>query len=300
MPDNLPEEITVDIAEWVERAKSDPAAYAERQATEIFLNTLGATEPYCGKFFLKGGILMGVVYESPRHTADIDFSTDLEPTPEMIDHLKESLDSAFPRVAAKLGYLDTICKVQTIKPRPRLDNFSTAQAPSFEVSVAYARRGTNQEKLLGQGKCATVINADISFREPVGGIQIVRLGDDGPTISAYSLSDVIAEKFRALLQQEIRNRFRRQDIYDLDILIRKFPLDSAEKAKIHELLLKKCQARDISPNQTSLEQEEIIRRAKSEWETQKLEIGDIPDFDECFHFVNDFYKSLPWKTSGTK
>ena len=63
MSKNEEMEVVVSINEWIDKAKADPEAYLERQATEIFLTTLGATEPYCQKFFLKGGLLMGIVYD---------------------------------------------------------------------------------------------------------------------------------------------------------------------------------------------------------------------------------------------
>ena len=151
--------------------------------------------------------------------------------------------------------------------------------------------------MLQKGRAANVLNADISFKESVGGIQLLKLGNSNTTIGAYSLMDVIAEKLRALLQQEKRNRYRRQDIYDLNLLIQRFKFDVDEKNRLHKLLLEKCHARDVFPSETSLEQEEIIRRAKSEWNTLELEIGEVPDFDECFNVVNQFYKSLPWGKS---
>ena len=73
----------VDIKSWVDRARRDPAVYVERQATEIVLSTIGSLPGYGSRIFLKGGILMAVVYRSPRGTADIDFTTDLAPSPEL-------------------------------------------------------------------------------------------------------------------------------------------------------------------------------------------------------------------------
>ena len=66
------------IARWIDEAANDPAKYLERQATEILLVGVGKVEPYGGRIYLKGGVLMGIVYESPRQTADIDFSCSLE------------------------------------------------------------------------------------------------------------------------------------------------------------------------------------------------------------------------------
>lgn len=287
-------EIVVSIDEWVDKAKADPRAYLERQATEIFLTALGTTEPYCGKFFLKGGLLMGIVYNSPRQTADIDYSTILEPDAKIVDHLKQTLNDALPAVAANMGYPDLICKIQTITVRPREDIFTTANAPGFQITIAYAKRGTNEAKKLEGGKGPVTLYADVSFKEPIGAIQIVRFGNNGPAINAYSLKDMIAEKLRAFLQQEKRKRARRQDIYDLSILLGKFTFDDEEKKEILDLLLTKCKVRDISPDKASFGNEELVRRAKSEWDTMELEIGELPSFEECYKIAKDFYESLPW------
>lgn len=299
MSKNEKTEVVVSIDEWVDKAKADPEAYLERQATEIFLMALGTSEPYCGKFFLKGGLLMGIVYDSPRHTADIDYSTILEPDAEIVEHLKKTVNDALPSVAARLGYTDVVCLVQTIKLRPREEGFTEFNAPGFKITVGYAKRDSSQEKRVLGGNAATVLHADISFKEPIGGIQIVRLGENGPTINAYSLKDMISEKFRAFMQQEERNRARRQDMYDLHLLLGKFKFDDQEKQEILDLMLKKCHARDIYPDQNSLASEELIRRAKSEWKTIELEVGELPDFDECYQLAKEFYDSLPWQDAKT-
>lgn len=287
--------ITVSIDEWVEKAKSDPHAYLERQATEIFLTALGTTEPYCEKFFLKGGLLMGIVYNSPRQTTDIDYSTTLEPDSKIAEHLKQLLNSAFPRIAAGLGYPDIICLIQTIKLRPREEGFDNATAPSFEISAGYAKRGSPQEKRVHAGTASNVLRADISFKEPVGAIQIVKLGTTGASITAYSLKDMIAEKYRAFLQQEARNRSRRQDIYDLALLLGKFTFDDAEKKEILNLLLEKSEARGISPTKAMISDPALIERAKKEWDTMKLELAELPAFETCHTLAQSFYESLPWE-----
>lgn len=295
MSDQKEIEIVVSIDEWVDKAKADPEAYLERQATEILLTALGTTEPYCGKFYLKGGLLMGIVYDSPRHTADIDYSTILEPDAEIVEHLKKTINDALPSVAAGMGYPDIVCLIQTIKLRPKEKGFSEFKAPGFKITVGYAKRDSSQAKKVLAGSASTVLHADVSFKEPVGGIQIVRLGPNGAKINAYSLKDMVSEKFRAFLQQEDRNRARRQDIYDLSILLGKFTFDDQEKKEILNLMLEKCHAREIFPDKNWFQHEELIRRAKSEWDTMGLEVGELPDFNECYQIAKIFYDSLPWK-----
>ena len=286
--------VTVDIAEWVERAKTDPVAYLERQATEIFLTTLGMTKPYSHQVFLKGGILMGVVYESPRQTGDIDFTTIIDPQPGIAEEISEALNGNFPRAAAELGYPDLMCRVQSFRYFPKGETFPKFEGPAVKMGIGYARRGSPQEKHFHAGKAPKKLEVDISFREPVGAIQIVKHRTAAATFRAYSLLDLMAEKFRALLQQEKRNRFRRQDIYDLDALLTAFTLDADEQQRLLAILREKSAARQITPTQDALEHPETIRRAKEDWNSLELELGGVPDFDECFTRVNGFYRALPW------
>ncbi|ATG37774.1 hypothetical protein PhaeoP23_03697 (plasmid) [Phaeobacter piscinae] len=286
--------ITVNIASWVERAKADPVAYLERQATELFLATLAMTKPYCQQVFLKGGILMGVVYGSPRQTGDIDFTTTLDPQPGIAEELAEALNKNFPRASAELGYPDLMCQVQSCKYFPKGEAFPKNDGPAVTLSVGYAMRGSKQEKHLRALRSPTRLKIDISFKEPVGAIQVVHTEACEDGFGAYSLCDLMAEKLRALLQQEKRDRYRRQDFYDLDVLIQGFPLDAEERQRLLERLYEKCRARDIEPGANGLSNPEIIRRAREGWRSNALEITGLPDFDECHKRVNDFYQSLPW------
>lgn len=289
-----PDSRTVDVKAWIDRARRDPVAYVERQATEIVLSAVGSI-PGCGsRFFLKGGILMAVVYESPRGTVDMDFTTDLEASPDLAGKLREALDQALPRAAASLGYPDLVLRVQTIREQPRPFGSAGPSFPALELTIAYARRGTPIEGRLARGQGPHVIHLEVSFNEPVHATQIVRLGVEGPSISAYALTDLIAEKFRALLQQVPRNRYRRQDVYDIAHLVERFALDDGERAEILKSFRDKCAARGIEPTVDSISDPQVIERARSEWDTLTQEIGELPDFDVCFAKVEALYRALPW------
>lgn len=288
-------ELIVNIDDWVKKAAANPETLAERQVTEIFLSAISLTLPLRTKVFLKGGVLMGVVYDSPRQTGDVDLTTTMEPSEGVADQISKDLNEAFPRSAAKLGYPDLMCRVQSSKYLPRKETFPDATGPALKVKIGYARRGSAQEALYQQGKSPHVLEVDISFREPMHAVQIIRMGDSDIAIRAYSLNDLIAEKLRALLQQVDRNRYRRQDIYDLAILIQKFALLDDEKAILLDTLIMKCQARKVEPNIDSLRDDEVKRRAGLEWKTLAAEIDEVPDFNECFALVEDFYRSLPWQ-----
>lgn len=290
----MSDERVVDIAEWVEKARQDPARYLERQATEIVLTAIGDAPELGDKVFLKGGILMGIVYDSPRQTADIDFTTTLLPTADVDAVVRETLDRELPRVTAKLGYPDFLCRVQSIDKRPTAKRFENFDFPAIKVKIGYALRGSKQEAKLNLRKASTVIEADFSFNEPIGAIELIKLGEIGSPLKVYSLIDLIAEKYRALLQQEIRDRNRRQDVYDIAHLLLRFKLDDDERGRVLRSLREKCEAREITPTMNSIRSKELIRRAKAEWNSMALELGEIPPFEECFNVVEKFYIGLPW------
>ena len=285
--------LEIDVAGWVERAKDDPVAYRQRQASEITLNAIAMTAPLNDKLYLKGGILMGLAYDSPRQTADIDLTADIAVSADVDSKIRALLDSAFPRAAAALGYTDLVVKTNSIRRQPRRDNFENAEFPALKLKVGYAVRGSRQEKALSEGKAADVVEIDISFNEPTKAIQVLSL-TGGEELRAYSLVDLIAEKYRAMLQQVVRNRSRRQDVYDLHLLIDDDAIDGERRAQILDAFLEKSRSRHIEPNCNSLDDPEVKRRSGAEWDTLELEIGKIPDFEVCFTRVRDFYRNLPW------
>ncbi len=284
----------VDVSSWVERAAQDPVAYRERQAAEIVLNAIADSVLLKSKLFLKGGMLLGLAYGSPRQTTDIDFSTTLSVDNDIEELILSSLNNTFPRTAASLGYANIIVRVQTVKYRPRKQTFLQDMSPAIKLKIAYAvRNRTNEFKRLKEGRSSNVINVDISFKEPLEHIQFLQL-NDGKELLSYGLIDLVAEKYRALLQQKTRERDRRQDVYDLYILIRDGHLEGILLQELLETLFVKCRARDLEPERQSLDDSEIRSRAAKNWGTLKLELETVPDFEECFRRIADFYRSLPW------
>lgn len=283
-----------DSAAWVERVKSDPAAYLERQAIEIILNAIALTPALREQLILKGGTLMGLRHGSPRQTADLDFSATIPADAQWQALLHPLLEPNLIRAAALLGNPDLLVRLQSIAAKPRKDLFARADFPALLLRFGYARRGSRQQRSWQQGNAAQVIEADISFNEPIGKTTPIRLGAGASPLLAYSLLDLLAEKYRAYLQQEKRNRNRRQDMYDIHFLLRVYELDATQKAELLTLLREKCQARGIAPLADSLSDPRLAERAKAEWQSMVLEIGELPDFETCFVVAEQLYRSLPW------
>lgn len=289
MSDPVPE---LNVAGWVERARADPIAYAQRQAVEVTLNAIAMTADLKERMFLKGGVLMGLAYDSPRQTADIDLTAAFEVSPDIDEKIRGLLDGAFPRAAARLGYADLIIKVHSIARQPKAI-FETASFPALKIKIAFARRGSPQEAALNRGIAPGKIEVDISFNEPLKQIQVLGL-TGGAELLAYDLVELMAEKYRAMLQQKERNRNRRQDVYDLDRLIGGREFTSEVLTQILEVFVAKCQSRNIEPTIDSLNDAEVRSRSAADWQTMQLEIGMLPEFEGCYSRVSNFYRALPW------
>ncbi len=268
-----------------------------RRAHEVILHAIASTPILRSVLYLKGGTLMVHGYGSPRQTTDIDFSYAVfgNPNDGTEDNLKSHFNDALKHTAARLGFADTVMRVQSISRQPR--EYPDGKFPALKFRIAYARRGSKQERRLHAGQATDVVPLDISFNEPVGDFQVLRISDEDSLLS-YSLVDLVTEKYRALLQQKMRKRNRRQDVYDLNFLLRHcHDALNRHKPEVLGSLLKKCNSRNLFPEQESINAPVIRECAAADWNTLQQELGHddpLPDFDPCFDSVAAYYQQLPW------
>lgn len=295
-PEGPAEIVDVDIRAWVEAARPNPIQYRNRQVTELVLATIGLTPSLSTTLVLKGGALMALAFKSERVTGDVDFSASAGPA-DFDKLLVKEFNSQFPKIAIQLGYLDLICRVQRVEKRPRPENFENMDFPALLVRIGSAIRGTSEQARLEAGQAARVVDVEISFRDQVYQFQELNLTDAGAAVRAFTIHEIIAEKIRALLQQVGRNRYRRQDVYDIAYLLDIHPMEDADLAQVHTTLLEKCATRRIIPTEQSLANSEVRRRAEADWNTLKLELAELPPFDERYALLEAFYARLPWSKS---
>lgn len=290
--------IRINLAEWVDAAKSNPDKYQIRQVVEILLLAIGMTKHLKDNLYLKGGALMAIAHESQRMTSDIDYSWFGEPfAPNIDEEIIASLEKALKKAITSLGYLDLLCKVQSVKKEPRKWQGKTSY-PSLNISIGYAKKGTAQEQALENNNASNVIWLEISFNETLESTQLLILDNTNTSIQAYSPTEIIAEKIRALLQQTQRKHFRsrRQDVYDIALLLEKFSFDIQEKEQILNTIRVKSESRNISVQKNSMQNNDVRAAAEKEWNTISLELEEsLPSFDSCYEQVQQFYESLPWE-----
>ncbi len=234
---------------------------------------------------------MNLIYGSPRTTKDIDFTTTLMPE-GFADYFSTKLDHEMRTAAAWLGYVDLLTRVQSGEMRPPDLDFPW---PTLRMRIGIARRGTHQNTLLDEGRAIEVLRIDVSFNEPVFEEEQVLLAEEEATILSYGIHELIAEKLRALIQQDVRDRQRGQDVYDIARLVKGTDLTHSDRKKVLDIFRKKAAARNLDVSQDTIMKEQIENNSRSRYETMALEPGgEDLDFDRDMAIVRAFYRSLPW------
>lgn len=278
------------IQDWINQS---PDRVAFRQAVHTILVAITRSVTLKTNMVMKGGILLALGYESTRYTKDIDFSTEKTLKEFDIELFISELRSALIEAVEQLNYgLD--CRIQSFKQKPPK---SDATFPTIEISVGYAyKHNRNAHRRLLKNNSSEIVEIDYSLNEPSRDIEILEI-DEGTQLRIYGFTELVAEKYRAILQQVSRNRRRRQDVYDLNFLLAHHPqaMDDATKQKILESLVEKSQSRGLTVTKSSLSDPEVIRLSREEYDLLASEIEEpLLDFDKVYSVIKDYYESLPW------
>lgn len=280
----------LDISNWTDEVLEQRSF---RQAVHIVLAAIAGTPDLQANMIMKGGILLSLAYEGSRFTKDIDFSTPRTLKELDIQEFIRKFESALGRAVEQLDYgLD--CIVQSWRQQPPQED---ADFATIRLRIGYAYKGhAAAHRRLLKKNSSQIVKVDYSLNEPLGDPEICEISE-GETIQVYSFHDLIGEKLRAILQQEVRNRIRRQDTYDLYCLLRHYPsaADEQTRSRVLSSLKDKARARGLEVCKSSMANPNIIERSKAEYGNLISEIsGDLPPFDEAYASVKDYYESLPW------
>ena len=234
---------------------------------------------------------MAVRYGSPRFTTDVDYSTTRRL--QEIDHDKfvAMLGARLADAPERLGY-DLLCRIQrhAIKPPSPEASF-----PTVQVSVGLARISVRREvERLNAGNAPRAISIDYSFNEWPAQTEMIAVGD-GAAIRAYDLTDLLAEKYRALLQQEARNRARFQDVYDIYHLLELSDIaEHPDRSEVLRKLLLSSDGKIQKPSRLDMARPELVARSRERYPELSNLVNDPPDFDVAYAKARAFFEALPW------
>lgn len=280
----------IDIEQWVAEAPRE--FLLARQASHVILRAVASDERLRTSMIIKGGTLLGIRYGSTRATTDIDFSTEKKLSEIDLEVFEKTLNDAMDLVESSLNY-GIKCKLQSKKTEPN----AHGTFPTIKMKIGYClRSNASHMKRLDERNMPMVIAIDYSFNEKSYNIEMLQFEDE--EIQAYDICDLLAEKLRSILQQEVRNRNREQDIFDVNYLLTTIhPITDVEKEKIYASLIRKSQGKNIDYllNSSGMDDEDIRRRSGENYHLLKATVRELPNFDESYARVTEFFKSLPWQ-----
>ena len=282
------------MADWVAAAPDAPTREL-RMAVHTILAAVSRAPRLPNHMVLKGGILLALEYQGDRFTRDIDFST-AKTVPDMaVEGVVEELAAALRLQVQMLDYgLD--CRIQGHELKPPGENRTW---PTLQLRIGYAPiADPARHRRLLSGKSPAVLALDLSYSEVITAVELVSI-PGGAHVQTYALPDLIAEKLRAMLQQPLRHRNRRQDVYDLYRLLSRPEVQGGPfRAAVLHALQAKSAARNLEVNRQSIADPEVRRRSERDYAYLQAEIAsELPDFEQAYAAVRDYYRHLPWDDS---
>lgn len=282
-----------DIRAWCSQSGVNVSEGRDRFAQYAILRAIASSRTLSRMLVFKGGNALDFVWHPNRSTRDLDFSADMSvvgsdwESGSFESSLKTPLEMSLRVVRDKLGVVSMIHNVKKQPPGPG-KTFVT-----FELRVGYAL--PDQTALIASmsyGKPSTqVIPIEVSLNELI-------CADKGIDIQAphllrvSTLEDIVAEKLRALLQQPIRNRGRRQDLLDVALLVQEHA--GLDRSQIAEFLLRKSATRGVPVSRSAFHHPEVARRAKHDYDSlSKTTRRTFVPYEEALRTLLEFTDSLP-------
>jgi predicted nucleotidyltransferase component of viral defense system len=209
-----------DIRAWSRSNGVDANEGRIRFVQYTILHGIGSSRTLSELLVFKGGNALDFVWQPNRSTRDLDFSADMgiigddsDPT-KIADLLRSSLEAGLRVASEQRGVVFAIHSVTKQPPGPER-TFVT-----YELRVGYAL--PDQQPLIArmvQGlRSSQVIPIEVSLNEPICADRSTDI-QASHWLRVSTIEDIVAEKLRALLQQPIRNRGRRQDLLDIAVLL---------------------------------------------------------------------------------
>ncbi|MFT4039462.1 MAG: nucleotidyl transferase AbiEii/AbiGii toxin family protein [Thermomicrobiales bacterium] len=277
------------IGEWAREAGVPVNEARIRFAQFTILQAIAASRQLREGLVFKGGNALDFIWQPNRSTSDLDFSVDHGVLHDAADEarIKALLERAVAAAAPGVGVAMQVTRVRA-QPPGAGRTFVTYQA-----RLTYALPDEPRLRLrLEHGEViAQGIDLDISINEPICEARWVEVCPDS-AIRVATLEDIVAEKLRALLQQPIRNRLRRQDLLDIAVILRGQP--ELSRGRVAQFLVTKADARNVPVSRAAFHNPGVAERASRDYAALEIttRASFIP-YDEALRLLHAFVEELP-------
>lgn len=259
---------TADVHRYAAR---ENLRFDQAEKDYVIVHLLSAiTSTWSGRpaWIFKGGTcLRHCYYAGYRFSEDLDFTG--EPSAETLSVSEQRLQDAINEVQQQTGM------VMNLKPP-----HSSAGDEQVEFAVEYSRSGPRRVAL-------PAVRVHLTFDEsiveqPVNRVVRPQYGDIGEfVVPAYTLTEIVAEKMRALLQQQDKWP-RPRDLYDLWFILA-HKREPIPRSTLMRIFAEKCRVRSIPPTVEALTSEELKEWNRQSWETQVVPmLADPPVYQHVW------------------
>jgi len=249
------------INDWAKVNGFSPTEAQTRFAQYAILCAVGRSADLRQSIVFKGGNALDFVWSPNRSTRDLDFSLDSVTTTfsPTVENIGEYLVEGLVPTGEEFGILFHLHRVRQ-RPPGADRTFVT-----FEARVGYALSSelALRRRMAKGDSSPNVIPVEISINESTCASDSFDLGPKQHILRISTVEDIVAEKLRAILQQPIRKRTRRQDVLDIAVILsQSIPLD---RAKVARFLVRKSAARDVTVSRAAFRDPEIGIRAQDDY-----------------------------------
>lgn len=278
-----------ELADWASSNNTTIAEARHRFAQFAALCGIASIPRLRSTLVFKGGNAIDFVWFANRSTRDLDFSFDESGDMPAIDEnlLRDLLGQAIRLANTQLGI---VFAIHTVRQQPPGAGRSFI---TYEARLGYALR--DEPRLIvrmqnGQSS-PHVLPIDISINEPICDSTLFTVDARFPSLRVSTVEDIVSEKLRALLQQPLRNRNRRQDVLDLAVLIRETP--DLNDRQVGAFLETKARARGVVVSKAAFRSPEIAHRARLDYDAldATARTAMIP-FEDAFAMVLELVERL--------
>ena len=260
-----------------------------RFAQFAVLSAIAESDVLRQSIVFKGGNALDFVWQPNRSTQDLDFSLDVEAASFEIgiEQLRSAIEPDLARVGERL---EIYFHVNSVRKHPPGEEKTFA---TFQTRIGYALPDQDglKKRMSGGHPSPQVVPVEISVNEPICEARDVNLGGNSRSLRVSTVEDIVAEKLRAILQQTSRNRYRKQDVLDIAVILSQgIPLD---REKVARFLVRKSAARDVTVSRAAFHDPEIGIRAHEDYADLEANtrVIFIP-FDEALAMLLAFVDKL--------
>lgn len=220
-----------------------------------------------GWVFKGGTCLRHCYYPDYRFSEDIDFSC--QPREDFLGHAGAFLN----RIA---GWVQETSGIRMVPKSPQ----TIPGDFQVEIPLEYSRGGPRMQGLPG---VKIHLTSDEPIRMDPAVCTVKPRYSDLSTfkISAYHKQEIVAEKMRALLQQQ-KKWPRPRDLYDLWFILCKSK-EYFSQEELKKLFVEKCQVRQIAPDPEGLTSEKLKEWNRNAWSNLLGPmLKTLPDYEEVW------------------